>query len=84
MRTFVPLLQLLLIEMGSLLEVGQLLLGEFALAVEWQNQLVILQLCVFYKAAESCLYLRLPSAICEHQLLQDFVARTSGMRDGRA
>jgi hypothetical protein len=46
MSTFVPLLQLLLVEVGRFLQVGQLLLGQLALAVVIDNQLLVLQVCV--------------------------------------
>lgn len=49
-HTLVPLLQLLLVEMCGFLEVGQLLLGELALAVRMYNQLRVLYCNVFRRA----------------------------------
>jgi hypothetical protein len=65
MSTFVPLLQLFLVEVGRFLQVGELLLGQLALAVVIHNQLLVLQVCVCNGSPRRQLVPEGSNCICE-------------------
>jgi hypothetical protein len=65
MRTFVPLLQLLLVEVGRFLEIGEFLLGQLALAIMTHNQLLAPNLYMLHSATGSQFLLQRANGICE-------------------
>jgi hypothetical protein len=79
LRTLVPLLEFLLVEVGCFLEVGELLLGELALAVVVHDQRVVLQTDVLDRAPRSQVLLERHNGIGQGEPLRGLVAREAGL-----
>lgn len=77
--TLIPLLQLLLVEVGRLLEVGQLLLGKLALATGKDYQRLVHDFKVFDRTARSKLRLKGLGGIGEGDSAQGAVMRIVGV-----
>lgn len=78
-RTFVPLLQLLLVEMGSFLQVGQLLLGQLALAIVSYNQLLALKAYVVHIRSGAKFLFELSDGIGEGPVACRLVVRVASV-----
>lgn len=78
MRTFVPLLQLFLVEVGCFLEICQFLLGQFALAIVSHDQLLVLKVQTFHSAAGSQLALETADRRCKGTVACRLVVGVAG------